>query len=380
MPILPLLSFFLLLVLAPFAAHAETVAQPNCGAPATSEDGWQTAAPDAVGLDPAIICAIAPRFEEWRAADVHAVLVIRHGKLAYEQYFAGEDEFLGRPLGRVAYDVTMKHDLRSITKSVTSLVLGIEIGKGLVGGVDEPVLPRLPDYADLRSPQKDAITLRHLLTMSQGLAWNEDIPYSNSANSEIRMDYSPDPVRYALSQPVESPLGAVYNYSGGSATVIAALLHQATGKRLDDLARTDLFGPLGITDIEWIHYPTGDPVAASGLRLRPRDLAKIGQLVLDHGSWNGRQLVPADWIAAATSPQINGQGLYFYGYQFWLGRSFVQGRAIDWAAGVGYGGQRLFIVPALDLVVLVHAGLYSSPLQASVPLTILNRYVLEAAR
>src|SRR6516165_3080424 len=136
MPILPLLSFFLLLVLAPFAAHAETVAQPNCGAPATSEDGWQTAAPDAVGLDPAIICAIAPRFEEWRAADVHAVLVIRHGKLAYEQYFAGEDEFLGRPLGRVAYDVTMKHDLRSITKSVTSLVLGIEIGKGLVGGVD----------------------------------------------------------------------------------------------------------------------------------------------------------------------------------------------------------------------------------------------------
>jgi len=90
--------------------------------------------------------------------------------------------------------------------------------------------------------------------------------------------------------------------------------------------------------------------------------------------------VPADWIAAATSPQINGQGLYFYGYQFWLGRSFVQGRAIDWAAGVGYGGQRLFVVPALDLVVLVHAGLYSSPLQASVPLTILNRYVLEAAR
>jgi CubicO group peptidase (beta-lactamase class C family) len=246
--------------------------------------------------------------------------------------------------------------------------------------VDQAVLPQFPDYADLRSPQRDQITLRHLLTMSQGLAWDEDLPYSNPANSEIRMDSSSDPVRYALSQPIVTPPGAVYNYSGGSATIIAALLRKSTGQTLDALARTELFEPLGITDFEWTHFASGDPVAASGLRMRPRDLAKIGQLVLDHGAWNGKQIVPADWIAAATSPQINGQQLYFYGYQFWLGRSLLQGREIDWAAGVGYGGQRLFIVPALDLVVLVHAGLYSSSMQSSVPLGILNRYVLAAVR
>ncbi len=110
--------------------------------------------------------------------------------------------------------------------------------------------------------------------------------------------------------------------------------------------------------------------------MRPRDLIKIGQLVLDHGMWRGQQIVPADWIAAATSPQINGDQLYFYGYQFWLGRSLLDKKQIDWVAGFGYGGQRLFIVPSLDMVVLIHAGLYSSSLQGRIPLSIFNRYVL----
>ncbi|SEE58427.1 CubicO group peptidase, beta-lactamase class C family [Rhizobiales bacterium GAS188] len=377
---MPTIFIALLFVLAPLSAMAQSNPQLECATPAPTEDGWQAAAPDAVGLDPAVLCGIGPRFKEWTAADIHSVLVIRHGKLVYEQYFAGADERLGQSIGIVNYDAATMHDLRSITKSVTALVLGIEIGKGQIAGVDQPVLPQLPDYGDLRSPERDKITLRHLLTMSQGLVWNEDLPYSNPANSEIQMDFSPDPVRYALAQPIQAPPGTVYTYSGGSATIIAALLRKATGHTLDELARADLFEPLGIADFEWIHFPSGDPVAASGLRMRPRDLAKIGQLVLDHGTWNGKQVVPVDWIAAATSPQINGPQLYFYGYQFWLGRSLVQGQEIDWAAGVGYGGQRLFIVPALDLVVLVHAGLYSSPMQSSVPLTILNRYVLAAVK
>jgi CubicO group peptidase (beta-lactamase class C family) len=137
-----------------------------------------------------------------------------------------------------------------------------------------------------------------------------------------------------------------------------------------------LFEPLGISDVEWERFASGEPRPASGLRMRPRDLIKIGQLVLNHGAWQGKQVVPADWIAAATSPQINGQQIYFYGYQFWLGRSLLRGQQVDWIAGVGYGGQRLFIVPSLDMVVLVHAGLYTSSLQGWVPLSILNRYVL----
>jgi CubicO group peptidase (beta-lactamase class C family) len=366
----------LLGLLLPCVALAQ---EAPCGPPAAMNDGWEVAPPDAVGFIPATLCGIGPRLTAWSEADIHSVLVIRHGTLVYEHYFAGEDQRYGQSLGVVKFNAETNHDLRSITKSVTALILGIEIGKGRIAGVDLPVLAAFPEYADLRPPEKDKITLRHLLAMSQGLAWDEDRPYSDPRNSEIQMDEAPDPVRYALAQPVQEPAGTVYNYSGGSATIIAALLHKVTGQTLDSLARNELFEPLGITDFEWIRFPSGEPVAASGLRMRPRDLAKIGQLVLNHGVWKGAQVVPADWVGAATSPQINGQGIYFYGYQFWLGRSFVLGRGeVDWAAGWGYGGQRLFIVPALDIVVLVHAGRYDSSQQSAGPMMVLNRYVLPA--
>ena len=122
--------------------------------------------------------------------------------------------------------------------------------------------------------------------------------------------------------------------------------------------------------------------AGSGIRasLLPRDTLKIGQLVLDKGNWHGDQLVPAAWVNEATTPQINGPGAIFYGFQFWLGRSLVDHREVDWAAGVGYGGQRLFIIPSLDLVVLVHAGLYSSPKQDWVGNVVLNQFVLPATK
>ena len=375
---MPAMFLVLLFVLISSVAMAQSAPPPGCGAPPAAEDGWAVASPESVGLDPATLCGIGPRFLLWKAADIHSVLVIRHGKLVYEHYFTGADEKLGMPAGVVAFDAATRHDLRSIEKSVAALVLGIVIGQGRMAGIDEPVLAQLPEYADLRSPEKDKITLRHLLTMSQGLAWDEDIPYSDPANSENQMDFSPDPVRYALSRPVVAPPGTVWNYSTGSATILAALLLKATGQPLDALAQAELFAPLGITDYEWAHLPSG-AVSPYGLRMRPRDLAKIGQLVLDHGAWNGKQIVPAGWIAAATSPQIGAQQLYFYGFQFWLGRSWAHGREIDWAAGVGYGGQRLFIVPALDLVVLVHAGLYASEMQGWAPLVVLNRYVLQAA-
>jgi CubicO group peptidase (beta-lactamase class C family) len=362
-------------LLAPAAVRAA-----DCAAPPALGDGWEVAAPDTAGFDPPTLCGIGPRFAAWKAANVHSVLVIRHGKLVYEHYFTGPDEQLGRSTGTIAFDAATKHDLRSITKSVVSLLLGIGIGKGQIAGIDQSVLAMLPEYSDLRTPEKARITLRDLLTMSQGLKWNEDIPYSDPANNETQMDDAPDPVRYTLSQPVETPSGKLFNYSGGSAVIIGRLLRNATGQPIDALAREELFEPLGITDFEWRPIASGEPSAASGLRLRPRDTAKLGQLVLDHGMWHGKTIVPADWIAAATTPQINANLVWFYGYQFWLGRSLVAGREVDWSLGQGYGGQRLFIVPALDLVVLVHAGLYSSPIQGAVPLSVLNQYVLPAVR
>ena len=354
---------------------------PACDTPVPRDDGWKIAAPATVGLDAATLCAMVPRFDAWKDADVHSVLVVRHGTLVFEHYFKGADERWGRSLGVVDFAPDVKHDLRSITKSVTSLLLGIAIDHGWVPGIDAPVLSLLPQYADLHSAELDRITLRHLLTMSAGLKWDENVPYSSPANSEIQMDEAPDPYRYVLARPIDTAPGTVWNYSGGGAALISAVLHQATGKTEDVLAQELLFDPLGISDVAWVRYAgNSEPAAASGLAMRPRDLAKLGQLVLNHGVWAGRQVVPAAWIDASITPQIQGSQLYFYGYQWWLGRSLVNLHQIDWAVGYGLGGQRLFIVPQLDMVVLVMAGLYRSDMQAWVPLIALNRYALAAVR
>jgi CubicO group peptidase (beta-lactamase class C family) len=280
----------------------------------------------------------------------------------------------------VSYHSGLKHDLRSISKSITSLLVGIALDRGWIKDLDEPVFSYFPEHADLRTPEKDCINLWHLLTMSAGLAWNEYLPYSDPANSERRMIDAPDQCRYVLQQPIARPPGAAYVYNGGLTALLAAILGRTSGRPVDELAKEMLFDPLGIQDIEWIRYADGTPNSVSGLRMRPRDLAKIGQAVLARGTWNGSRIVSEAWVDEATSPHVNGESLFFYGFHWWLGRSLVRRREIKWVSGVGYGGQRLFIVPELELVVVVMAGLYDNPVLQSIPgEVILRRYALSAA-
>jgi CubicO group peptidase (beta-lactamase class C family) len=366
-------------VLAIWSTQAMAQTKLTCDTPAKMEDGWSVSRPEEQGLDPALICAIGPRLDAWKDANVHAVVVARHGVLVYERYFAGEDQNWGKPLGRVTYNADMVHDLRSVTKSLTSLVVGIAVDRGWIKDLDAPVLSFFPEYGDLHSPEKDRITLRHLLMMSTGLAWDESTPYSDPQNSETQLYQAADPYRYVLERPIANPPGEIFNYITGAPSVLGAVLCKVTGKPLDQLEKEVLFEPLGIADAEWTHFDNGDPMAGGGLRLRPRDLAKIGQLVLARGAWNGRQIVSAAWIEQSTAPRLNAYSMYFYGYQWWLGRSLVNGRQVDWVAGRGYGGQRLFIVPSEDIVVVVMAGHYdSSPLQEIVGINLLNRVVLPA--
>jgi CubicO group peptidase (beta-lactamase class C family) len=355
-------------------------ANPNaCGDPTGGIDSWQIATPDSVDLSKAALCQMVKWLAESKLDNVHAVLVARHGKLVFEQYFMGADEHLGRSVGNVTFGPTVRHDERSVTKSVVSLVMGIAIGRGWIKSVDAPVFSFFPEYASLSTPEKRRITIRDLLTMSSGIEWHEeDVPYTSPNNSEIIMDSSSDPLRAALAPPVVAAPGQIWNYNSGSTELLGAILKKATGKGVDELAGTLLFAPLGITDFTWYKHPDGSPHAAGGLRLRPRDLAKIGQLILQRGSWNGVPIVPAAWIDEATAPRMMGEALFFYGYQFWLGRSLVNGQEIQWPAAVGLGGQRLFVVPALDLVVVVNSGMYASQRQGIVALEVLDRYVMRS--
>ncbi|HEY8874336.1 MAG TPA: serine hydrolase domain-containing protein, partial [Stellaceae bacterium] len=344
------------------------------------------AAPDLEGLDPALICGIGPRLEALKEANAHGVVIARHGRLVYERYFAGNDWRLSTPLGDVNFDAATKHDMRSISKSVTSLLVGIAFDRGLLTDLDAPVFSFFPEYEALRTPEKDRITLRHLLTMSSGLAWNENtVPFTGPSNSYSQMEAAPRADHFVLAQPLAAQPGEVFNYNTGTANLLGLILRKISGKRLDAFAKETLFDPLRIEDWDWDYDAGFNPAAGTGLRLRPRDLAKIGQLVLQHGVWNGRQVVSSAWIEEAMIPRTTGkslmlklvpEGISSYGFLWWLGRLPVDHPEHDLIVANGYGGQRLFILPDLDLVVVTTAGDYGGKSMGLTGATALTEFLL----
>jgi hypothetical protein len=203
---------------------------------------WLVAKPESVGLRNEPLDALVKWLDWDHQANIHGIVVVRHGKLLFEHYRMGEDECWGEPLGNVIHGPESKHDLRSVTKSVTSLLLGIALERKLIGSIDDPVLGWFPEYADLRTPEKERISLRHLLTMSAGFEWNENVPASDPRHSEIRMLMSDDQHRYALEQPIVSPPGQVWNYNSGGSALLGAVVGKAAGSTLDEVAREFLLG------------------------------------------------------------------------------------------------------------------------------------------
>jgi CubicO group peptidase (beta-lactamase class C family) len=359
-------QFFSLLsgaALAPLGAlPAYADAPDGCGVPAARDDGWSVAAvTDDKLIDRAALCGMADRLAALGDPNIHAVLVARGGRLVFERYFKGSDEVPGRFYGsrveNISFDVDTLHNLKSASKSVASLAVGIAIDRGLIPSVNEPIFSFFPELSDLRSPEKDRIQLMHALTMSMGLQWVEATPATGDDNDEVRMHRASDPCRYVLGLPVTTPGGQEFFYNTGALTLVSAIVRKATGRPLDEFARETLFEPLGITKVEWTRVK-GDADAGGGLRLRPRDMAKIGHLVLAGGRWNDRQIVSKAWIETSTAPKLKATDNQSYGYLWWLGRSRFNKGEVHWVGALGRGGQAIRIVPELDLVVVVTAGYY----------------------
>jgi CubicO group peptidase (beta-lactamase class C family) len=218
------------------------------------------------------------------------------------------------------------------------------------------VLDAFPQLADLKNAGRERITIEDALAMRSGLDWDESGSYRSWSNDEHGLLWRGDQARYVFGRPMAAPAGTRFNYNGGLPAVLGLLLARSTGESLTEYARRRLFQPLGISEWEWGRDLQGRPMAYTGLRMRPRDIAKIGRLVLDGGRWRGRQIVPAAWIAASLAPHVpSGE----YGYLWWRGVLRSGERNFEWRAGIGNGGQRLFLVPALDLVVVTTAGEYN---------------------
>lgn len=341
-----------------FAGIAGAVMIANAAACAPTPVGeWPRATPAEVGLAPDMGAQIDARVDDGSFENLHAVIVARGGKLVLERYYDGEDEYWGRPRGRVAFDANELHDLRSVTKSLVGLLYGIALAEGKVPPLDAALVDQFPEYPDLAAdPMRRRITVAHALTMKMGTEWDEGLSYANPRNSEHAMELADDRYRFVLDRPMLKEPGSRWVYNGGATAVLGRLIAKGSGMSLRDYADEKLFKPLGIDAFYWVRGRDGEYVAASGLRLRPRDLAKIGQLVLDEGRWEGKQIVPADWLAQSFQIRASVDELN-YGYHWWLGPQTAEG--VRWVAGFGNGGQRLYIVPTLDLLVVVMAGNYN---------------------
>lgn len=333
-----------------------------CAAPQDRQDGLRTADASIVGNEGSPLCAVLTRIGNGQF-NIHSLLVARHGHLVAELYRAGPDRSVYSLWSSYStFDAARSHDMRSISKSVVGLLYGILLSRGDVPGIDTPVASLYPDEATIAQSSQGAIRIRDLLTMSTGLDWDEPSPvHRPQRDDQNALFWRGSPYRHVFDRAVAAPPGQSFRYSGGATAVLADIIVRSTGRPLRDLVRDELFSPLGITDWSWTGDLRGRPLAFAGLRLRPRDLMKIGLMILDHGKWQGRQIVPADWIAASTTPHIRASAAFGYGFQWWTSDIVLHGRQLAVAQAIGNGGQRLFLVPALDLAVVMTAGDYGSP-------------------
>lgn len=287
-------------------------------------DGWEVSSAEAAGLDPSALDYVFERlFSEDAYPTVRSLLVVRHGRLVAEGY------------SRDRGDRDAPHLVQSVTKSVTSLLMGIALEEGLLD-LDTPLYDLMPEHFDADT-RKRILTLRHVLTMTDGLEFH------NEEDSGAFMYVPGSSVRHVLSRPLVAEPGSRFYYHDGNPQLAAGALRAAGGWTLEDYAKERLFGPMGIRDYRWEAHADGLSFGAYGLWLRPRDMARIGQLMLQGGTWEGRRLVSADWIEASTRIYQNGD----YGFYWWI----VEEGAVYRAAGAG--GQIIFVHEQLDLVVVL---------------------------
>ncbi len=347
---------------------------------AALDNTWPLSSLEQQGVNSAVIQKLHQEFKDGRHGYVDSFLIIKNGYIVFEEYYENDYFALTKnrkhqqakimrdnygesasaqynyydPVWHPYYKETRLHTIQSVSKSVTSALVGIAIARGEIPDIDTKIFGYFAEYRSLfQDPLKSSITLRDLLTMTAGIKWDElSYKYTDPLNNAAAMENSSDWITYILALPMEFQPGAKFVYNSGITVLLSHILYQATGMHIDEYADKYLFTPLGINNFYWKKTPTGLVDAESGLYLSSRDFAKFGYLYLSKGAWGGSQILSADWTKSTMSPDTLVEGRERrYGYHWWLVP--YTGGSSKWIfSGSGYGGQYLLVIPEYDLILV----------------------------
>ncbi|MDJ0908208.1 MAG: serine hydrolase [Woeseiaceae bacterium] len=357
--------------------------------PADLGDGWSIQHATDASLDVPRLEAMMNDIRAGQFPYVDSIAISKGGFLVFDETIRTSTDDRDDLVGNSDPSV---HAQFSITKSVTSLLVGVAIDEGYIENVDVPYLNLFP-YADYDNwdERKNDITLHHVLAMQLGLEWNEFDPDYTSPDNQLNRFYREefDFSKALLDLPIVAEPGTQFAYNTAATVSLGQAVENAAPMTLTDFGLNELMLPMSITRIEFLRTPTELLNGGSGLYARTRDVAKFGQLLLDGGTWNGERIVSEDWIAESLVPRTEvgwedpenwDWQLEGYGYQWWLGHYEVDGTQIPTWVGWGFGGQFLVAIPSLDLVIVVNSDGYDgSDTAVNDPHALIRNYVLPAA-
>ncbi|HEY5739070.1 MAG TPA: serine hydrolase [Gammaproteobacteria bacterium] len=330
------------------------------------------ATPQSQGLDGARLQQAVDGIAAGDYGRIDALLVLRNDFIVLERYFS--------PLYR---GPDYRYPVRSVTKSITSALVGIARGQGKLPALQTGLRELFPQYSSIANldTRKRAVTFEHLLSMTAGFAWDELSP---GAMSDSAMVSSPDWIKHVLDLPMHDLPGERLVYNSGCSMLLSDILLRGTGMAVDEFAARYLFEPIGIDNWRWSLGKNNVINTAYGLSMTRRDMARFGTLYLNRGNWRGRQVVPEDWVGLSTATRVLGSGEnypYAYAYQWWRLQDGEPTAAMlatnDLYTALGMGGQFITVIPHLDMVVVSTAENYA-PANEELLLKLLRDHIIPA--
>lgn len=310
---------------------------------------WQIEPPEKLGLDKNILNEFVENIKDSTLYGVDALLIVKNGKIAFEEYFNG-------------FTADSLHDVTSVGKSITSALVGIAIENGHIASKGEPVVDYFKqDYnIEQLSPEKEKIQIHHVLTMTAGWAcddWDEKSPGNTMHFPDV-----PDDFAFTLNLPMINPNGKEFSYCSGGANLLGEIIRRQSQMSLKDFADKYLFDKIGVMENKWfvVPKPPHYEFAGGGNALKPRDLARFGLLYLHNGVWQGEQIIPKDWISESTSRQIETNEDGDYGYLWWIKEYSHKNKTVKGFEASGNGGNKIVVIPELDTVIILTGSAYGS--------------------